>query len=186
MQCNAQLPDVRSVLPAVTRCSLNFCLCALSVCSTWQQSLLSNTQFYMITLTFKGVEAQKIVLFSLSNKREHTQAGLDSHLKALYSFTLVLLFSPNFSQSKAWPTRSLWFICLRGCFFQIGNISKHLQLRRSDMDVIMTVHEFAIQMPVNSYLGQLHQTFKMLSVTASCLKTQYLIHRPVIQTQYFR
>lgn len=89
---------------------------------------LSNTRFFRIFFLFKGVEATKIVLSILPNKREHTQAGLDSHLKTLYSLTLVLLFSLSFSQSKAWPAHSMWFICLLGCLCQIGNISKHLGL----------------------------------------------------------
>lgn len=85
---------------------------------------------------FKGVEAPNAVVFILPNKSEHTQAGLDSHLKTLYSLTLVLLFSLRFSQLKAWPAHSMWFICLLGCLCQIGNISKHLQLRFCSVDVI--------------------------------------------------
>lgn len=59
---------------------------------------LSNARFFGFSSFFKGVEAKEIVLSILPNKREHTQAGLDSHLKTLYSLTLVLLFSLSFSQ----------------------------------------------------------------------------------------
>lgn len=67
----------------------------------WQQLFPFPTHFSLgFSSFFKGVEATKIVLSILPNKREHTQAGLDSHLKTLYSLTLVLLFSLSFSQSK--------------------------------------------------------------------------------------
>ena len=123
-------------------------LSALSVCSTWQRNKTSKTHGSLeLSWLLKGWRLNRLSSsLSLSNKREHTQAGLDSHLKTLYSFILVLLFSLNFSQCKAWPTGSLWFICLQGCLCQIGNISKHLELRCSDMDVIMTVHGTAMQM----------------------------------------
>lgn len=124
--CNLRLPDVQTVLPAVSRCSSKICLTALRLGSS--SSPLQHTVSFGFSSFFKGVEATKIVLSILPNKREHTQAGLDSHLKTLYSLTLVLLFSLSFSQSKAWPAHSMWFICLLGCLCQIGNISKHLGL----------------------------------------------------------
>lgn len=111
-------------LPDVLRSSV--CLpCALAAALP-----SSNAHLSSIFLPLKGVEAPKTVLSILPNKREHTQAGLDSHLKTLYSLTLVLLVlsSLRFSQPKAWPARSMWFICLLGCLCQIGNISKHLGL----------------------------------------------------------
>ncbi len=67
----------------------------------WQQLFLAPTHVsFGFSSFFKGEEATKIVLSILPNKREHTQAGLDSHLKTLYSLTLVLLFSLSFSQSR--------------------------------------------------------------------------------------
>lgn len=125
-QCNLRLPDVQTVLPAVTRCSSKICLTGLRLGS--RSSPLRHTFPQDFLPFFNGVEATKIVLSILPNKREHTQAGLDPHLKTLYSLTLVLLFSLSFSQSKAWPAHSMWFICLLGCLCQIGNISKHLGL----------------------------------------------------------
>lgn len=91
---------------------------------------LSNSCFLNFFFLFflKGWRQTKIVLSILSNKRSTPMLGLDSHLKTLYSLTLVLLFSLSFSQSKAWPAHSMWFICLLGCLCQIGNISKHLGL----------------------------------------------------------
>lgn len=51
---------------------------------SWQQLLLFPTHVSLgFSFFFKGVEATKIVLSILPNKREHTQAGLDSHLKTV-------------------------------------------------------------------------------------------------------
>lgn len=129
---NFQLPDVQRVLPPDSRCSALCLRCQRlgSSSSRLQRGLL------WVFFRFKGVEAPSAVVFILPNKSEHTQAGLDSHLKTLYSLTLVLLFSLSFSQSKAWPAHSMWFICLLGCLCQIGNISKHLQPRFCGVDVI--------------------------------------------------
>lgn len=125
-QCNLRLPDVQTVLPSVTRCSSKICLTAQRLGSS--SSPLQHTHFLRISSFLKGWRQQRLSSPFSQIKREHTQAGLDSHLKTLYSLTLVLLFSLSFSQSRAWPAHSMWFICLLGCLCQIGNISKHLGL----------------------------------------------------------
>lgn len=148
-QCNPRLPDVQTVLPTVSRCSAKIRLTGRRVGSS---SSPSQTHVALgFSSFFKGVEANgDCPLHSPQIKGEHTQAGLDSHLKTLYSLTLVLLFSLSFSQSKAWPAHSMWFICLLGCLRQIGNISKHLELRFCGVDVVMTLQGVLLRF---SYLG---------------------------------
>lgn len=86
-QGNFQIPDVQSVLPPDSRCS-EICLCCQRLGNT--SSHLQHALLWVF-FRFKGVEAPNAVVFILPNKSEHTQAGLDSHLKTLYSLTLVLL-----------------------------------------------------------------------------------------------
>lgn len=64
------------------------------------------------------------------------RTGLDSHLKTLYSQTLVLLFSLSFSQWKAWPaSQHVIYLPFWGGLCQIGNISKHFELLRVWMGI---------------------------------------------------
>lgn len=125
-RCNLRLPDVQTMLPAVTRCSPKICLMALRLGNS--SSPLQHTFLEDFLSFLKGWRQLRLSSPFSQIKGSTPKLGLDSHLKTLYSLTLVLLFSLSFSQSKAWPAHSMWFICLLGCLCQIGNISKHLGL----------------------------------------------------------
>lgn len=96
-QRNLWLPDVQMLLPVSRACS-KICLICQRLGSG--SSRLQHTFLWDFPPFIKGWRQQRLSSPLSQIKREHTQAGLDSHLKTLYSLTLVLLFSLSFSQSK--------------------------------------------------------------------------------------